>query len=161
MLILRRQLGGTKDLTTDVITSFPRSEILFHGISVAPGKPTILARALGKPVVGLPGHPVSALVIFDLFAGPLLRVLAARRRTASSSRAASLRARLARTSPRKPGREDYVRVRLARQSGGAIAHPLPGKSGAIFNLIGADGLVRIPASAEGLDDGTEVDVILF
>jgi molybdopterin molybdotransferase len=152
---------GTKDLTTEVITSFPRSEVLFHGISVAPGKPTILARALGKPVVGLPGHPVSALVIFDLFAGPLLRVLEgeAADRVFEPRRVA--RARLAQNVASQPGREDYVRVRLARDGGRAVAHPLPGKSGAIFNLIGADGLVRIPASAEGLDDGTEVEVILF
>ncbi len=152
---------GTKDLTTDVITSFPRSEVLFHGISVAPGKPTILARALGKPVVGLPGHPVSALVIFDLFGGPLLRVLEGEAADGVFEPRRVARARLAQNVASQAGREDYVRVRLVRQSAGAIAHPLPGKSGAIFNLIGADGLVCIPASAEGLDDGTEVDVILF
>lgn len=152
---------GTKDLTTEVITAFPRSEIVFHGISVAPGKPTILARALGKPVVGLPGHPVSALVIFDLFAAPLLRVLGGESPSAVFAPRRTVRARLAQNVASQAGREDYVRVRLLEQDGRCIAQPLPGKSGAIFNLVGADGLVRIPASAEGLDDGAEVEVILL
>jgi molybdopterin molybdotransferase len=152
---------GVKDLTTDVLTSFPKSEIVFHGISVAPGKPTILARALGKPVVGLPGHPVSALVIFDLFAAPLLRVLGGEDPSGVFVPPRTVRARLSQNIASQPGREDYVRVRLAEVNGGLLATPLPGQSGAIFNLVSADGLVCIPASAEGLDDGTDVDVIRF
>jgi molybdopterin molybdotransferase len=66
---------GTKDMTVDVICSFPRSEVFFHGISIAPGKPTIFAKAAGKPVMGLPGHPVSALVVFALFGAPLIRLV--------------------------------------------------------------------------------------
>ena len=152
---------GVKDLTTEVITSFPRSEIIFHGISVAPGKPTILARALGKPVVGLPGHPVSALVIFDLFGAPLLRVLGGEMPAQVFQPRRTTRARLSQNVASEPGREDYVRVRLEPDNGALIAHPLPGKSGAIFNLVKADGLVRIPANAEGLDSGAEVEVILW
>ncbi len=157
---------GVKDLTTEVITAFPRSEILFHGISVAPGKPTILARALGKPVVGLPGHPVSALVIFDLFAAPLLRVIGGETPGGEApggvfaARATRL-ARLAQKVASQPGREDYVRVRLLERDGAVWAQPLPGKSGAIFNLVAADGLVCIPASAEGIDAGVDVDVRMF
>ncbi len=162
---------GVKDLTTEVITAFPRSEILFHGISVAPGKPTILARALGKPVVGLPGHPVSALVIFDLFAAPLLRVIGGETPGGETpggeapggvfAARATRRARLAQKVASQPGREDYVRVRLLERDGAVWAQPLPGKSGAIFNLVAADGLVRIPASAEGIDAGVDVDVRMF
>ena len=152
---------GVKDLTTDVITSFPRSQIVFHGISVAPGKPTILARALDKPVVGLPGHPVSALVIFDLFGAPLLRILGGESADTAFAPRAMTRARLAQNVASQPGREDYVRVRLAERDGVRIAQPLPGKSGAIFNLVSADGLVCIPASAEGIDEGVEVEVRLF
>jgi molybdopterin molybdotransferase len=152
---------GIKDLTTDVLTSFPRSEVLFHGISVAPGKPTLLARALGKPVMGLPGHPVSALVIFDLFAAPLLRILGGEAADRVFEPRRAVRARLAENVASEPGREDYVRVRLTREDGSLTARPLPGKSGAIFNLVGADGLVRIDAEREGLDGGAEVDVILF
>jgi len=152
---------GVKDLTTEIITSFPSSEIVFHGISVAPGKPTILARALDKPVVGLPGHPVSALVIFELFGAPMLRVLGGEdpRRVFEPRR--SVRARLAQNVASQPGREDYVRVRLLEENGTRIAQPLPGKSGAIFNLVHADGLVCVPASAEGIEQGSDVEVIVL
>jgi molybdopterin molybdotransferase len=152
---------GTKDLTTEMLTSFPRSEILFHGISVAPGKPTILARALDKPVMGLPGHPVSALVIFDLFGAPLLRVLGGEDGEAVFAPRPTVRARLSQNIASQPGREDYVRVRLSAVDGRLVATPLPGQSGAIFNLVSADGLICIPATAEGLDDGTDVDVLKF
>jgi len=152
---------GVKDLTTDVIMSFPNSEIVFHGISVAPGKPTILARAKGKPIVGLPGHPVSALVIFDLFGAPLLRILGGERTADAFQPAQTTRAVLTQNVASKPGREDYVRVKLEQVDGRSVATPMPGKSGAIFNLIAADGLVRVPANAEGIDEGSEVDVIRF
>jgi molybdopterin molybdotransferase len=152
---------GTKDITLDVISSFPRSEIIFHGISVAPGKPTILARALDKPVLGLPGHPQSALVIFDLFGAPLLRVLGGEDATTVFTPRRTMRARLTQNIASKPGREDYVRVTVSTRDGQRVAVPLAGKSGAIFNLVKADGLVCIPASAEGLEEGTDVEVILL
>lgn len=152
---------GVKDLTTDVILSLPKAKIVFHGISVAPGKPTLLATAGGKPIVGLPGHPVSALVIFDLFGAPLLRILSGEPAQDAFRPAHTGRATLAQNVASKPGREDYVRVRIRRDGERIWAKPMPGKSGAIFNLISADGLVRIPANSEGLDEGTEVDVILF
>lgn len=152
---------GAKDITLDVISSFPRSEIIFHGISVAPGKPTILARALDKPVFGLPGHPQSALIIFDLFGAPLLRVLGGEDAAAAFAPARTVRARLSQNIASQAGREDYVRVTLAECAGERIATPLAGKSGAVFNLVKADGLVRIPASAEGIDEGAEVEVILL
>jgi molybdopterin molybdotransferase len=152
---------GTKDITLDVITSFARSEIIFHGISVAPGKPTILATALGKPLLGLPGHPQSALVIFDLFGGPLLRVLGGESSATVFRHERTRRARLARNIASQAGREDYVRVTIEERDGMPLATPMAGKSGAIFNLVKADGLVRIPATAEGLEEGEEVDVILL
>ncbi|HXQ24331.1 MAG TPA: gephyrin-like molybdotransferase Glp [Candidatus Acidoferrales bacterium] len=152
---------GAKDITLDVISSFPRSEIIFHGISVAPGKPTILARALDKPVLGLPGHPQSALIIFDLFGTPLLRILGGEDAAAAFAPARTVRARLSQNIASQAGREDYVRVTLAERGGERIATPLAGKSGAIFNLVKAGGLVRIPASAEGIDEGAEVEVILL
>ncbi len=152
---------GVKDLTTDVILSLAKAKIVFHGISVAPGKPTLLATAGGVPIVGLPGHPVSALVIFDLFGAPLLRILGGEPAENAFRPAHSGRATLAQNVASKPGREDYVRVRLERDGDRTWAKPMPGKSGAIFHLISADGLIRIPANSEGLDEGTEVDVIVF
>lgn len=152
---------GVKDITLEVVQEFDRSEIIFHGISVAPGKPTILARALGKPVLGLPGHPQSALVIFQLFGAPLLRVMAGETAETAFQANRTVRARLARKIASKAGREDYARVRLESRDGSTVAVPMPGTSGAIFNLVQADGLVCVASSAEGLDEGTDVDVILL
>jgi len=152
---------GTKDMTVDVICSFPRSEVFFHGISIAPGKPTIFARAAGKPVMGLPGHPVSALVVFALFGAPLIRLIGGEPAAAAFAPPRTTRARLAQNVASAPGREDYVRVILERKNGDLLAQPLPGKSGAVFSLVKADGMVCIPHDEEGKEAGEEVEVILF
>jgi molybdopterin molybdotransferase len=165
---------GTKDMTVDVICSFPNSEMFFHGISIAPGKPTIFARARGKPVMGLPGHPVSALIVFELFGGPLVRMVGGESPASAFAFQRTVRAVLTQNIASAPGREDYVRVTLesqtcpepsrrepGRRDGRLHAYPLPGKSGAIFSLVKADGMVCIPLSDEGLEAGEEVEVILF
>ncbi|HJY83039.1 MAG TPA: gephyrin-like molybdotransferase Glp [Candidatus Binatia bacterium] len=152
---------GTKDMTVDVICSFLRSEVFFHGISIAPGKPTIFAKATGKPVMGLPGHPVSALVVFALFGAPLIRLVGGEPAAAAFAPPRTTRARLAQNVASAPGREDYVRVILERQNSDLLAHPLPGKSGAVFSLVKADGMVCIPYDEEGKEAGEEVEVILF
>jgi len=152
---------GTKDMTVDVICGFPRSEVFFHGISIAPGKPTIFARAAGKPVMGLPGHPVSALVVFALFGAPLIRIVGGESATAAFVPPRTTRARLTQNVASAPGREDYVRVILENQNGARLAQPLPGKSGAIFSLVKADGMVCIPHDEEGKEAGEEVEVVLF
>jgi molybdopterin molybdotransferase len=152
---------GIKDMTVDVICSFPRSEIFFHGISIAPGKPTIFAKATGKPVVGLPGHPVSALVVFSLFGAPLVRMMGGEPAATAFAPLRTTRARLAQNVASAPGREDYVRVILEPSNGMLTARPLPGKSGAVFSLVQADGMVCIPHDEEGKETGEEVEVILF
>lgn len=152
---------GVKDMTVDVICSFPRSEIFFHGISIAPGKPTIFARAAGKPVMGLPGHPVSALVVFSLFGAPLIRLLGGESAATAFTPLRTARARLAQNIASAPGREDYVRVILENRRGTLSAQPLPGKSGAVFSLVKADGMVCIPHDEEGKEAGEDVEVILF
>jgi molybdopterin molybdotransferase len=153
---------GAKDMTLDVIGSFPHSEVLFHGLRYAPGKPTILARVMGRPVMGLPGHPVSALITFRLFGAPLLKLLAGQDAESAFARGRTLTAVLARNVPSEPGREDYVRVTLESAPDGRLrAHPLPGQSGAIFSLVHADGMVRIPLEAEGLEEGEEIEVEVF
>jgi molybdopterin molybdotransferase len=152
---------GVKDMTVDVICSFPRSEVFFHGISIAPGKPTIFARAAAKPVMGLPGHPVSALVVFSLFGAPLIRLLGGESATTAFTPFRTTQARLAQNVASAPGREDYVRVILENQRGTLFAQPLPGKSGAVFSLVKADGMVCIPHDEEGKEAGENVEVILF
>ena len=152
---------GAKDIALETILSFPNSEFIFHGISIAPGKPTIFARACGKPIMGLPGYPVSALVIFDLFGAPLIRRLGGESADALQRFTRTVRARLKTNIASQLGREDYVRVTLERQSDRVIATPLPSKSGAIFTLVKADGMVRIEMNQDGLEQGEEVEVILF
>ncbi|MGH7821874.1 MAG: molybdopterin molybdotransferase MoeA [Candidatus Binatia bacterium] len=153
---------GAKDMTLEVIASFRDSHVVFHGISYAPGKPTLLARVGGLPVMGLPGHPVSALITFRLFGGPLVRLLGGESPTAAFGYERRMRAVLGRNVASEPGREDYVRVTLeSRADGALVARPMAGKSGAIFSLVRADGMIRIPLEAEGLEEGEEVDVILF
>ena len=152
---------GAKDIALETILSFPDAEFVFHGISIAPGKPTIFARACGKPILGLPGYPVSALVIFDLFGAPLIRRLGGEHIDALQRFARSARAVLKTNVASQIGREDYVRVTLEREAGKLLAMPLPSKSGAIFTLVKADGMVRIDMNQDGLEQGEEVEVILF
>jgi molybdopterin molybdotransferase len=152
---------GAKDIALETILSFPDSEFIFHGISIAPGKPTIFARACGKPILGLPGYPVSALVIFDLFGAPMIRRLGGESVEMLQRFSRSVRASLKTNIASQVGREDYVRVILERQGDRWVATPLPSKSGAIFTLVKADGMVRIDMNQDGLEQGEEVEVILF
>ena len=135
--------------------------MIFHGISVSPGKPTIFAKAAAKPLLGLPGYPVSALVIFDLFAAPLIRVLGGEDPTSASQFQKTARAILKTNVASQQGREDYVRVSLEEINGRTYATPLPSKSGAIFTLVKGDGMIRIDLNQEGVEQGEEVEVILF
>ncbi len=152
---------GVRDIALDAIFSLRDAKVIFHGISVSPGKPTIFAKAAGKPLLGLPGYPVSALVIFDLFAAPLIRTLGGEDPTTSSQFQKTTRAVLKTNIASQTGREDYVRVSLTRINGTLCAEALPSKSGAIFTLVKADGMVKIDLNQEGIEQGEEVEVILF
>ena len=152
---------GAKDIALETILSFPDSEFIFHGISIAPGKPTIFAKACGKPILGLPGYPVSALVIFDLFGAPMIRRLGGENADALSRFAKTAKAKLKTNIASQIGREDYVRVTIEGAPGAFQATPLPSKSGAIFTLVKADGMVRIDMNQDGLEQGEEVEVIIF
>ncbi|MEW5948306.1 MAG: gephyrin-like molybdotransferase Glp [Thermodesulfobacteriota bacterium] len=102
---------GSRDFTVAVFESFPESRILLHGVSVSPGKPTILARIGKKALWGLPGHPASSMIIFWLFVRPLLqRIGGLEPQTIAHSQL--IKARLSRNVPSAQGREDYVRVRI-------------------------------------------------
>jgi len=148
---------GVRDLTQGAIEALPDSEILAHGVAVSPGKPTILARVGAKAVWGLPGQVTSAQVVMLVFGSPFLRHIQGRPGALDPSGRRTVPARLARNLASKPGREDYVRVRL--DSG--EAHPVLGKSGLLRTMIRADGLVCVPADSEGLEAGALVDVWLL
>ncbi len=151
---------GMLDLTLDVLQSFAGSELIAHGVSVRPGKPTLIAEIDGKPFLGLPG--TSCLCHGHLspfwqthFKNPVRPVQeeAFRQDENQGQRPPG-------TSPLSPGREDYVRVKLEEKEGTLWAHPLFGKSGAIAHLAQADGLLKIGLHEEGLEEGEEAEVIL-
>jgi molybdopterin molybdotransferase len=151
---------GTRDLTIEAIQSLPEAEILVHGVAVSPGKPTILARAGTKLIWGLPGHPVSAMVISLTLVIPSLWRLGGRRDW-EGPYGWPLKAIASRNIPSAQGREDYVRVRLSVRDGRLIASPLFGKSGSISTMVKGDGLLRIAMNAEGIREGEEVEVWPF
>jgi molybdopterin molybdotransferase len=152
---------GTRDLTPAVIKTMPRARIMVHGIRIKPGKPTILARAAGTPILGLPGHPVSALVIFELFGAALIRLLGGEPPAQAFTPRHRTVARLGTAIASKAGREDYVRVTVRDEDGSLVARPLGGGSADIFSLVNADGMVRVDADASELPAGTIVPVHLF
>jgi molybdopterin molybdotransferase len=151
---------GSRDLVIEAIQSSPDAEILLHGVSVSPGKPLILASIGSKPVVGLPGHPVSALVCFENFVVPLIRRLEGEGVTSPFLRP-SVQALLSRNVPSREGRLDFVRVRLQGKGDELLAVPVPGKSGMISAMVRSHGCIRIEAGCEGLYKGDEVTVHLF
>jgi len=152
---------GARDFTLAAVEALPESEVLAHGVAVSPGKPTILARSGKKTVFGLPGQVTSAQVIMRIFVMPFLAHLAGDA-SAFSAKGPTVRAELSRNLASKPGREDYVRVRLEeRQGEPPLAHPLLGKSGLLRTMLQADGLLRIPADEEGLTAGTMTDIRLI
>lgn len=150
--------ASTRDLTAEVIDQLGQPGVLVHGVNVKPGKPTILGVCGQKAVIGLPGNPVSALVIASLFVAPLLDHLHGLKPRLEQP---VVRARLAINLASSSGREDWIPVRLLEDENGTLAEPVFGKSNLIFTLARADGLVCIPADANGLAAGAEVSVHLM
>ena len=149
---------GSRDFTLEVIGSFPQSRILAHGISISPGKPTILARIGEKILWGLPGHTASAMVVFSVFVKPCLNRLEGEEQAKTVPR---IKARLTRNLASAQGRDDYIRVALRTASEGWEAEPILGQSGLISTLVRSDGLICIDRFTEGLEKGAEVEVRLF
>jgi molybdopterin molybdotransferase len=152
---------GTRDLMVDALASVPGVEILAHGVAIRPGKPTLLARQGDKAIVGLPGHPVSALIVAQVFLAPLLQYL----RGCGLQKGPighRVQATLATSVHSTIGLEEYVRVRLENIGESApVAHPVFGKSGMLSTMVRADGILTVPMNAEGLARGISVDVIQF
>jgi molybdopterin molybdotransferase len=150
--------ASTRDLTSLVINQLGSPGVLVHGINIRPGKPTILAVCDGKPVIGLPGNPVSALVIADRFVRAVIEaqlgVIQPRPRPRVS-------AHLSTNLSSQAGREDWIPVRLLSAAGDLIAEPIFGKSNLIFTLSRADGMICIQAEANGVNAGELVDVYLL
>jgi len=151
---------GARDMTVKVLESFDDMEILAHGISISPGKPTIIARSGSKAVFGLPGHVASAMVIAEVFLNPFLSRLSGAA-GASGDNHFYIKAELERNIESASGRDDYIRVKLDKRGGQYFADPIFGKSGLISTLVEAHGLVKIDRNTEGLYKGQIVDVMLL
>ncbi|MTI60127.1 MAG: molybdopterin molybdotransferase MoeA [Firmicutes bacterium] len=149
---------GTKDLTIEVLNELGEPGVLVHGISIKPGKPTILALIDNTPVIGLPGHPASAMTVLKIVGTPIIQSLAGQELNQFQG---SISARLSRNLASDKGREEYIRVKLVEEKGQLWAQPILGKSSLITTMVEADGLVKIDLGKEGLDQGEEVQVLLF
>ena len=149
---------SSRDMTADVFNQLGEPGVLLHGISIKPGKPTIVAVADRKPLFGLPGNPVSALVVFDLLVAPAIHLLSGANRPPVAQ---TLIATLTEDIPSESGREDYVPVTLSTADGAARATPVFGKSNLIFTLINSHGLIRVPANSGGLYAGEQTSVQLY
>lgn len=150
---------GTKDLTLDCIRACEGAEVRANGLALKPGKPTIMASVAGKPVIGLPGHPVSCMVIFYLIVRPIMNRMLSY--TEAVRDQLLVNARIAHNIPSVSGREEYVRVRLRQDQGTLLAERVPGGSGVISSLSRSDGLVRIDLESEGIEKDEWVTVIIL
>jgi molybdopterin molybdotransferase len=160
--------AGTKDMTADIINDIAenydeKNGVLFHGISVKPGKPMIGGIINNKPVLGLPGHPAAIVVCFDLFIRPVIEKLMGidQKKLFFKPITANITAKMAKSIASSAGREDHIRVYIEEKDGELCAFPVLGKSGLITTLVKADGIVVIPHAKLGLDVGEEVIVKLF
>jgi len=150
---------GVRDITLEVLNRLGNLGVLIHGVSVKPGKPTILAISNNRPMFGLPGHPVSAMIIFDLFVRPLISWLQGGEYNYNSAK--EIEAELTCNVVSDSGREDYVRVFVYEEGEKFYAEPILGKSGLISTMVRASGLIKIGLNVEGLEKGSKVAVKLF
>jgi putative molybdopterin biosynthesis protein len=147
--------AGSEDYTVDIIKEL--GEVLVHGIGIKPGKPLILGWIKGKPVMGIPGYPVSAYITFTLFARPLVM----RWLGLDDTGPERIKAKLSRHVASALGQEEFVRVKLGNVDKSLIATPLGRGAGLIMSLVRADGLLRVPTMSEGIGAGSEVEVELL
>ncbi|GIK58533.1 MAG: molybdopterin molybdotransferase MoeA [Chloroflexi bacterium] len=147
-----------RDMTVQVIEKLGQPGVLLHGVATRPGKPTIVGAVAGKPVLGLPGNPVSAMIQFDMFGVPAIYRLQG---VKELPRQGVVWARLSQNIASESGREDYVPARLEDGPEGLVATPVFGKSNLIYTLVNADGLIKVPLNKNGLQAGEWVHVRIF
>jgi putative molybdopterin biosynthesis protein len=147
--------AGSEDFTAAAIREL--GEVMLHGVNIKPGKPVILGWVKGKPVLGIPGYPVSAYVTFQLFAKPLIY----KWQGIEAEEPPKIRAKMSRQLASALGHEEFVRVKVGKVGHNFIATPVSRGAGVLMSLVRADGFIRIPAMSEGIGTGTEIDVDLI
>jgi molybdenum cofactor synthesis domain-containing protein len=155
ILTIAGSSAGSEDYTPTILSQM--GELLVHGVTVMPGKPTLLAAVNEKPIVGIPGYPVSAVVSFREFVRPLLYQI----QGLQAPEPASIDAYMGRKLPSKPGLEEHVRVILGKVDERVIAIPLAGGAGVMTSLVRADGILRIPPEISGYAEGEKISVELL
>jgi len=150
---------GTKDVTCNIIEGLPNSQIIAHGIAIKPGKPTIIAKSFEKFIVGLPGHPVSALVIMQHVILPILKY---KQGFETDEYVPYVQAKILQNIDSQTGRTDIIRVKLIRNKDSQLmAQPLLSKAGVFSSLVKADGYIVIAESLEGIIQNSNVNVHLY
>jgi len=147
--------AGSEDYTSSIISEL--GTLLVHGVAIRPGKPVIMGIVEGKPVIGIPGYPVSAALTMKLFVKPLIY----RMQDIPMPSAEKVNAVMSRRVVSHIGIEEFLRVKLGRIGDKIAASPLSRGAGVIMSLVRADGIVRIPALKEGIEAGETVEVELL
>ncbi len=155
ILIIGGSSAGSEDFAKPIVAAL--GEVLVHGVTMMPGKPVLFGTIQGKPVFGIPGYPVSAIVAFEQFAGPLLVSMQGLYRPDREKALVTPGRKMA----SKLGQEEFVRVKIGSVDGRLIASQLPRGSGSITTLTRADGIIRIPADTEGIQEGVPVEAELI
>lgn len=153
LMISAGSSAGTRDFTAGIIGDL--GEVLVHGIAMKPGRPAIVGRIDGKPVIGMPGYPIAALTTVRELALPLLAEWGFCTRPAER-----LRARLAETVLKDPGFDEFVLLTVSRAGDGYTAAPLPRSAGTQMAMVRANAYLHVPAGTGSIPKGTEIDVLL-
>ena len=147
--------AGSKDYTADIVAQ--AGEVLVHGVAMMPGKPTILGVIKEKPVIGIPGYTVSAIMAFEQFARPLLFGL----QCLTEPKGICVPVKPSRDIPSKLGTEEFIRVNIGKVGDRLIATPLPRSAGSVTTFTRAEGIIRIPPFSEGVSQDETVDAELL
>ena len=147
--------AGSEDYSKDIINDL--GEVLVHGVTIMPGKPVIIGKINKKPVFGIPGYPVSAIVAFEQFVRPLIFKLLSQSETERSV----VQVEPVRKIPSKLGVEEFLRVKLGQVDDRIVAIPMPRGAGCITSITEADGIIRIPNHVEGLNENQPVTAELL
>ena len=147
--------AGSEDFTAEAIRGL--GEVLLHGINIKPGKPVILGIIKGKPVLGIPGYPVSAYITFNLFVKPIIYKWLG----LDISKPETLVTKISRQVASPAGQEEFLRVKVGKVGDTFISTPVSRGAGVLMSLVRADGFIRIPAMSEGIGAGSEIEVELL
>lgn len=153
--IIAGSSAGTEDYTVHILREL--GEVVVHGVAIKPGKPVILATIEGKPVIGVPGYPVSAYLAFDLFASPIIELLTNKSQAEQHETKAVITRRIVSSLKHR----EYVRVKMGLVEDKLIATPLARGAGAAMSLVRADGFCIIDQNSEGVEAGSEVNIKLL